>query len=91
MLELSPTSAQCTHGATDKLFCRCCGSVDVKWCSIHRCIVDLGLGGFKMSYQLTPIRIRVSYRRVEPSRDNNNYIYVNHVIYCKHNNLVMWA
>ena len=43
MLELSPTSTQCTQGATVKLFCRYI--VDrVEQSLNHRCIVALGMG-----------------------------------------------
>ena len=41
-------------------------SIDWSQCSIHRCIVDLGVGESKMSYELTPIRIQVYHRRVKP-------------------------
>jgi hypothetical protein len=44
MLELSLVSTQCTHGAAVKLFAGNLVLVDLSQSSIHRCIVDLGMG-----------------------------------------------
>ena len=54
MLELSPASTQCTHGATVKFFCRYV--VDrVEQSLDHRCIVALGMG-------MTPSVLQVNSR-----------------------------
>jgi hypothetical protein len=54
MLELSPVSTQCTHGAAVKLFCRYV--VDyVEQLLDHCCIVALGMG-------MTPSVLQVNAR-----------------------------
>jgi hypothetical protein len=55
MLELSPASTKCTQVLPLSYFAGVVVLVDVRYCSIHRRIVDLGLGESKMSYKLTPI------------------------------------
>ena len=47
MLELSPATMQCTHGTAIKLFAGKVNMVDLSQCSVHRCIVDPGVGDSK--------------------------------------------
>jgi hypothetical protein len=55
MLELSPTSTQCAHGAAVKLFCRYVIVVCIEQSLDHRYIVALGMG-------VTPSVLQVNSR-----------------------------
>lgn len=70
MLELSPTSKQCTRGAIVKLFCRCFGLMIIEPSSISQSLVDLGMDVPKMSYRLTLVVEMRHKRKLAIELDN---------------------
>jgi hypothetical protein len=88
MLELSPASTKCTHGATVKLFyrCSCLGGCEVMLYSpLHSRPWN---GWIQRCYKITPIRFWASSWRVKPRGRNSKIEYTPFTIYfCNYNDL----